>query len=181
MHASTRCSSWLLAVLVAAPAIAAEDLGEALAACRKEAEDARRLACYDRVAGRSATPSPAPAPEPEPAAAAASAAGPAAPAAPLPPEDSFGRERQIAYEENQKRKDESRSVGKVEATVTDIDTRFDGLMTFTLSNGQIWRQNAPDSRFSVKAGDLIRIQPGSLGSYILSGPTKKSTRVTRVK
>ena len=58
---------------------------------------------------------------------------------------------------------------------------MDGLMTFTLDNAQVWRQVRPDSKFSINQGDAIRIQPGSLGSFILSGPTKKSTRVTRVK
>jgi hypothetical protein len=54
-------------------------------------------------------------------------------------------------------------------------------MTFTLDNGQIWRQNRPDSMFRIQSGDEILIQPASLGSFILSGPGKKSTRVTRVK
>jgi hypothetical protein len=92
-------------------------------------------------------------------------------------EDNFGRERQMAYEEEQRR----RAVGELRAAITDIETRIDGLMTFTLDNGQIWRQTRPDSKFSIKSGDAILIQPASLGSYILSGPTKKSTRVTRVK
>jgi len=58
---------------------------------------------------------------------------------------------------------------------------MDGLMTFTLDNGQVWRQNTPDSKFHLKEGDRVKIQPGSLKSFILSGPSKKSTRVTRVK
>ncbi len=96
-------------------------------------------------------------------------------------EDDFGRERQLAYEEDQKLAEATRAVGELQSSITGIEKRMDGLMTFTLENGQVWRQSRPDSKFSVKQGDAIRIQPGSLGSFILSGPTKKSTRVTRVK
>ena len=155
----------VLAAVAAVPALAAEDLADAIRACRSEADDARRLACYDRAAGAGGAALEAPA--------AATAAAPA--------EDDFGRERQMEYEEEQKRAEASRAVGELESSITAIEKRIDGLMTFTLDNGQVWRQVRPDSRFSIKEGDAIRIQPGSLGSYILSGPTKKSTRVTRVK
>ena len=87
----------------------------------------------------------------------------------------------MAYEEDQKRAEASRAVGELQSTIIGLDTRIDGLMTFTLDNGQVWRQSRPDSRFSIRQGDAVRIHPGSLGSFILSGPTKKSTRVTRVQ
>ena len=96
-------------------------------------------------------------------------------------EDNFGRERQVAAEEQKRQQDEARSLGELEAYVTGIETRMDGLMTFTLDNGQVWRQNSPDSKFHLKEGDRVKIQPGSMKSFILSGPSKKSTRVTRVK
>ena len=74
-----------------------------------------------------------------------------------------------------------RSLGTLESIVSGIATRADGLMTITLANGQVWRQNAPDSQFRLKDGDSVRIQPGAMSSYILSGPSKRSTRVTRLK
>ncbi|HEY8265576.1 MAG TPA: hypothetical protein VIG03_03325, partial [Steroidobacteraceae bacterium] len=92
-----------------------------------------------------------------------------------------GRERQVAAEEQKRQQDEARSLGELEAYVSGIETRMDGLMTFTLDNGQVWRQNSPDSKFRLNEGDRVKIQPGSLSSFILSGPSKKSTRVTRVK
>ncbi|HKX59811.1 MAG TPA: hypothetical protein VJN00_10605, partial [Steroidobacteraceae bacterium] len=119
-----------------------------------------------------------------PTAAAAPTAAPAGPAQPAPAatsEDNFGRERQLAHEEDKKREEATREVGELRASIISIETRMDGLMTFTLDNGQVWRQNRPDSRFSIEQGDAILIQPGSLNSFILSGPNKKSTRVTRVK
>jgi hypothetical protein len=163
----------IVALLGTGNAIASEDIAAAVNACRAEADDARRLACYDRAVGRGNGNAPAAAP----AAAATAAPTPA----PAQTEDSFGRERQLAHEEDQKRAEATRAVGELLATIVGLEKRMDGLMTFTLDNGQVWRQVRPDSLFSVKQGDAIRIQPGSLGSFILSGPTKKSTRVTRVK
>ena len=45
------------AVLGTGTAWGAEDIGAAVNACRAEADDARRLACYDRAAGRAAVAS----------------------------------------------------------------------------------------------------------------------------
>lgn len=171
-------TGFLLAVAACAlPAIASadDDIAGAVKACRAESDDARRLACYDRAAGRGSVAAPeAPAPSAAPA-------GPAQPAPAATSEDNFGRERQLAHEEDKKREEATREVGELRASIISIETRMDGLMTFTLDNGQVWRQNRPDSRFSIEQGDAILIQPGSLNSFILSGPNKKSTRVTRVK
>ncbi len=46
------------AVLGTGTAWGAEDIGAAVNACRAEADDARRLACYDRAAGRAAVAAP---------------------------------------------------------------------------------------------------------------------------
>ena len=178
-------TAFLLAVAVCATPVlasAAEDIGAAVRACRRESDDARRLACYDRAAGRESDSGPGPTAATT-AAAAAPAATPAPPAPPpvAKPEDDFGRERQLAQEEDKKREEATRSVGKLQSSIVSIEKRMDGLMTFTLDNGQVWRQNRPDSMFSIKQGDAVLIQPGSLNSFILSGPNKKSTRVTRVK
>jgi hypothetical protein len=87
----------------------------------------------------------------------------------------------LAAEEDKRRAAESHAIGELSALVMGIDSRGDGLMTITLDNGQVWRQNAPDSKSRLQEGDKIRIQPGSLNSFILSGPSNRSTRVTRVK
>jgi hypothetical protein len=165
----------------------ADDVAAAISTCRSEDDDTRRLACYDRAAGRAkaAAPAASSSAASQPAASAPAAAAPvaatAAAAAAASPEDNFGRERQLAHEEDQKRAEATRGVGELQSSIVGIEKRMDGLLTFTLENGQVWQQVRPDSRFSINDGDAIRIQPGSLGSFILSGPTKKSTRVTRVK
>lgn len=157
-----------IAALLAIPAaMAAEDPGATLRACRSEADDAKRLACYDREVDRPGTLAASP------------GAAPAAPA--LTPEERFGRTGAMNREQTERRKDEPRQLGTLNATVTEIWTRADGLMVLTLDNGQIWRQIRPDSLFRLKAGEKVKIQPAALGSFLLSGPTKRSTRVSRVK
>jgi hypothetical protein len=179
-----------LVVLVAAPASAEDGIRAELDACRALADDGERLACYDRATGRilarAAAPEPAPAaaapPASAPAAATTAAAAAATDAAPAPvATDNFGRERVLAAEEAKRREQETRAVGELSANVTGIDTRMDGLMTITLDNGQVWRQTRPDSMFRLKTGDRIKIQPGALKSFILSGPSNRSTRVSRVQ
>ncbi len=175
-----------LAVLAAGPAAAADGIRAELDACRALANDNERLACYDRAAGRIlAQPrAPAAAVSAAPAAAApvAAAAATAPPAASTPgATDTFGRERVLAAEEAKRQQQQTRAIGELSATATSIETRMDGLMTITLDNGQVWRQTRPDSMFRLKTGDRVKIQPGAMNSFILSGPTKKSTRVSRVQ
>jgi hypothetical protein len=157
-------------ILLPLPA-AAQDAAQVLQGCRAEADDARRLACYDRAMDRAAETS-------KPAA----TNQPVAASAPEPtPEERFGRTGAMAREEIERKSEESRELGELTATVTEIWTRSDGLMAFTLDNGQTWSMNRPDSLFRIKNGDKVKIQPAALGSFLLSGPSKRSTRVTRTK
>ena len=114
--------------------------------CRAEAYPAARLACYDQVVDRAAGAPAAPAGRAAPQ---TPAAAPAAAPAAETQEESFGLERKAKAEEQEKREKEARALGELEATVTTIGRRADGLMTVTLDNGQVWRQNRPDSRFSL--------------------------------
>jgi len=174
--------TWLV-MLAAGPASAADGIRAELDTCRALANDGDRLACYDRAAGRILAQDAAP--EPAPVAALPAAAAPVAAATAAAPtagaEDTFGRERVLAAEETKRQEQQTRAIGELSAIATDIDTRMDGLMTITLDNGQVWRQTRPDSMFRLKAGDRIKIQPGAMKSFILSGPTNKSTRVSRVQ
>lgn len=173
---------WVAAMIAAPAALAADDPGAALRACRAEPDDARRLACYDREVGRldaQAAPAAAAVAAPPAPAAPAATAAPATPA--LTPEERFGRTGAMTREEADRKEQESRELTELQATVTEIWTRADGLMVLTLDNGQIWKQVRPDSRFRLKVGEQVKIQPAALGSFLLSGPSKRSTRVSRVK
>lgn len=158
------CAALLAAFLPFAAA--ADGTPAALRACRAMADDDARLACYDREADRVAA---LPAAEAEPAAPA------------LSPEERFGRRGAIAREEEDREKAEMRELGEMHATVTEIWTRSDGLMRISLDNGQVWSQNRPDPFFRLKTGEKVKIQPAALGSFLMSTPAKRSTRVTRIQ
>lgn len=169
---------------------ASDGLDAALKVCRSEGDDARRLACYDREIDRAQAVAPQGGPVAAavgvPAAVApptaAPAAAPAVAQAPAPTaEEMFGREGAMAQEEVERKEKESRALGELQARVSEIWTRSDGLMVVALDNGQEWKQNRPDSFFRLKTGDLVKIQPAALGSFLMSSPSKRSARVTRVK
>ncbi|MDP9199179.1 MAG: hypothetical protein M3O07_08200 [Pseudomonadota bacterium] len=167
-------------VLLPLPA-AAEDVAEVLQSCRAEGDDARRLACYDRAMDRAVETSK-PAATNQPVTASTPVEEPApAETKEHTPEERFGRTGAMAREEIERKSEESRELRELTATVTEIWTRSDGLMAFTLDNGQTWSMNRPDSLFRIKNGDKVKIQPAALGSFLLSGPSKRSTRVTRTK
>ena len=158
-----------LAVLAMLPLAAAAAAPESpLKACRAERDDVRRLACYDREIDRL-----------DDAPAAAAAPAPAETPA-LTAEERFGRVGKMEREEKDRKREEARQ-GELTAKVTETWTRSDGLISVTLDNGQVWTQNRPDSFFRIKVGDQVKIEPASLGSFLLSGPSKRSTRVTRTK
>ncbi len=154
----------LLAVI--APGTA-QDLS-ALSACRAEKNDARRLACYDqeldRISREATTPG-----------------SPVAAATAQTPEERFGYRGVLAREETDRKKQETRALEELVATVTGISAGPNGALVVTLDNGQVWRQNRPESFFHLKAGERIRIEPAVLGSYLLYGSSKRSTRVTRLR
>jgi hypothetical protein len=161
----------LLALLTAWSLPAAAQAPDGLETCRAEPDDARRLACYDRAMDRMAR-------QPD----ATVAATPAADAPQkLTPEERFGRTGAMNREEMDRKAQESRELGEVHATVEEIWTRADGLMMLTLDNGQIWKQVRPDTTFRLKVGEKVKIQPAALGSFLLSGQSKRSTRVSRVQ
>lgn len=177
----------LAGVLTAAiPQGATEDQPQALATCRSEQDDARRLACYDREveklprqpaagdASTGATPSAA-----TPSAATPSAAVPAAAA--QTPEERFGYRGELAREERDREQQEIRGLEKLVATVTGISTRGDNTLVITLDNGQVWAQNRPDSFFRLKVGEQVSIEPASLKSFLLIGSSKRTARVTRLR
>ena len=172
----------LAGVLAAAiPPGAAEDLPAALATCRAEQDDARRLACYDREVEKLPR---------QPATGAASmgtAPSVAAPTSTAPvadtqtPEERFGYRGELAREERDREQQEIRGLEKLVATVTRISTRGDGTLVITLDNGQVWAQNRPDSFFRLKVGEQISIEPAVLGSFLLIGSSKRTARVTRLR
>ena len=199
------------AFLAATPIGAAEDLPAALAACRQEPDDAKRLACYDRYAAETkpaatgsstadaevataagataAAAIPKSSVDPTPASAAPVAAAPQAAAAQASAGATSGAvpstaEEKFGYTEAMTRDDETKEpkLEEILATVTQLGTRGRGELVVTLDNGQVWAQKAAQSNFHLKTGDQVRIKAGALGAFLMSKVSSdRSTRVTRVR
>ena len=185
--------------------LAAESASDGVLACAAEADDDRRLACFDALAaGLRGDPRPAAAAAPAATAPAATAPAPAAPVAAAPvaaatamgspaaappptaaaaqpseagtpsPEDRFG----LRVDTKQQKADE---LTELSATATAISAKLRGELVITLDNGQVWGEIAPGSKIKVKPGDAVKIEAGTLGSFILIAPNGRSSKVTRIR
>lgn len=156
----------LLLSALAAPA-AAQAPSPALLDCAAEADDAVRLACYDKVvAGMSgAAKAIAAKREAETAKLNAKRAEEAAAAAKLKAEaDAKAKEQAFGGERLNPGKG-LEQVDSLETTVGDVFTAKDGFAVFLLANGQLWRQTAGMPLPPVKAGDVVKIERGAISGY----------------
>jgi hypothetical protein len=197
-------SSFGAALLATATLAAAADteLAERVAACARERDDVARLACFDRLTGKtaaSASSAPAakaaepaaaatatPAPAPPKAAATAGAAGAAAtaatPAAKSAAADFGVSGSEVARQrdaEAQKQPGAPEKIDRINAAVTAISKRPRGELVVTLDNGQVWAQKEVQY-VPVKVGDQVTILAGALHSYkmVVAG---RATAVTRIQ
>ena len=173
-------STAILAACAAGGARAEDiDLHKALAPCVAIASDAERVACYDKLAGRVSAAKAAPvAAAPAlaaPATAAPAAAAPAFSAAPT--EEDFGRSNvQKAAISGPGSPPEIKSVT---SKVAGFGRSSNRRTQVTLDNGQIWEyQDDPDPLLSI--GDTVTIKHGTLGSFMMLTPAKRSHRVSRM-
>jgi hypothetical protein len=170
----------LILALGAVYPVEAASLAEQLRLCASEADSARRLNCYDRIAAGlpgPATAGAAPAPPapaaPPPTPPASPAPAPAAPASSNPAEFGVSNGPLAA-------KRQTKSLKNISAVVTNVATRARGELVVTLDNGQVWQQNEAVDYFPLHVGDTVEISSGALGSYVLSAPSKRYTKVTRI-
>ena len=71
---------------------------------------------------------------------------------------------------------------EITATVILIEMRrSSGALVVSLDNDQVWEENQPSEYFPLKVGDSVRIRAAALGSYMMFAPSKRSTRVTRIR
>jgi hypothetical protein len=149
----------LLGLLGAAGAAAADRLAPLLA-CRGLAEDAARLACFDREsAALAGTPAPAK----------------------LSPEQKFGLGAATVAAKEAEPGQPPAGFTALDVTLTELRTAADGRLVFTLDNGQVWRQLAPGPELLLKVGDRVKITRGVLDSYLLTTPSSRNCKVTRVR
>ena len=147
-----------LLIAMTSPALAADDtLAERIAACTRERDDERRLACFDR------------------------AAVPNAPTPKVDAQQAFGVQgSELARGRVDGDEKHETAPKKIAATVTAIEKRPRGELVFTLDNGQVWAQKEMGAYFPVKVGDPVSILAGTLGSFRLVA-ANRATAVTRVQ
>lgn len=124
-----------------------------MARCAAITVDARRLACYDGLARN----------------APAEANAPSAPA-PERPEQTFGMLKPPTSKPS--------GPSRIEAKVLEITDPRDEVMV-RLDNDQTWA--LADGTVMLRVGDAIVIKRAALGSYLMTTPTKRVYRATRLK
>jgi hypothetical protein len=172
------------------PAAEAQDLKS----CSTIDDDAARLACYDRLAGRSneaatagSTPVAASAPEravaPSAPAAATAAAAPvtaAAAAAAATAEQDFGL-TPAAKKAREPEAAEPARPESIERTIAAVARDGQDRFVVTLDDGQVWAQNEPKAGVHPRKGESVTISRAALGSYVLRSQRFGSIRVRRLK
>jgi D-lyxose ketol-isomerase len=102
------------------------------------------------------------------------AAAPSAPTTTLSPEERFGRRKDPNEEK-------AGQLTELTARVAALSAKPRGELVITLDNGQVWAEIAPGSKIRLKPGDSVTIEAGTLGSFILIAPNKRSSKVSRVR
>lgn len=148
----------------------AQSLEEAVRACAAETDVLRRLACYDRAAAQLVG---AQAPAAAPASSAADRDG----LRTVSPEAKFGARNGPLDERKY-----ATTPKEITATVILIEMRrSSGALVVSLDNDQVWVENQPSEYFPLKVGDTVRIRSAALGAYMMFAPSKRATRVTRIR
>jgi len=166
---------------------------EDLAACGTIADPTERLACYDRVAGRPATPAPAAAAPAAAASAAPTAAGPASSTAPAvaparaaapaqaaaPPAQAAGAAAASSFGSYRSEHPVTQVAESLSARVSAMGKTIDGKPTVTLEGGALWLLDESDPLLAV--GDTVTIKRGVFGSFLLETPTRRLHHVRRIR
>jgi hypothetical protein len=172
----------LLAGLSTGNCRAADTLSDLLA-CRAVADASARLACFDREsAALASSAATAPGSAVGGVASATSPPAVAQPVTPPPdPKQQFGLpEREVAKQEVAAGA-RAPDVAKIQGRVMGLALTSDARTVVTLDNDQVWRQLSPDGDLFLKLGDTVTISRAFLGSYWLATPTKRGSKVTRVR
>jgi hypothetical protein len=164
-------------LLALTPLTALSQANSAIEACTKLTDEHARLACFDREVGAQMARE----------AHAATAAPPAAAVAPPAPAlaSKLTDEQKMGLtpgriQQLERPADAPPPLQALTVKITNLTTDLANHQIFTLENGQVWRQVELDGSFTVKAGDVITISRGAMGSYFMSFGKHRNTRVSRV-
>jgi len=171
-----------LAGLLCTAAYPASEPLTPILACRTVADPAARLACFDRESAR-LLPAPA-------ATATTPAAAPSAPApvsAPAPAaipapnaKENFGLSEGTVAKKEVDAGARPKELSSVDAHIVAVSVAGTGLTTFTLDNGQVWRQLSAEGDLLAKPGDPVTVSRGAFRSYWLQTKSGRGCKVTRI-
>jgi hypothetical protein len=176
-------------------AVAAASVSDVLA-CRGIADNAVRLACFDREserlapasasaatvpqsAGVQASSTAAAAQTPPVAAANTPAAAAAAPA--LDPQRTFGLSSAELSAREVAAGQRPREVASITAHIRRLDTAANGRVIFTLDDDQVWQQLLAEGGLDAKPGEAVEISRGLFGSYWLKAQSGRGCKVRRLR
>lgn len=143
----------------AMPARAATSIDDALVNCAREANNAKRLSCYDgAVATISAEAK---------AATAQREAAMAVIAADQAKADEAAKQAAFGAERLNRGKALPETITRVDAKIAEAMTASDGMAVLLLDNGQLWRQTTGMALPPVRSGDAAIITAAALGGYQL--------------
>jgi lipoprotein-anchoring transpeptidase ErfK/SrfK len=188
----------LAGLLCTAACPASEPLAPILA-CRALADPPARLACFDResaklVPASAAATAPArTAPVSAPAAAVSAASAASIPAAapttaaPVPAaipvstaKENFGLSEGAVAKKEVDAGSRPKELSSIDAHIVTVSVAGVGLATFTLDNGQVWRQLSPEGDLLAKPGEPVSVSRGVFRSYWLQTKSGRGCKVTRI-
>ena len=158
-----------LAGLLCTAAYPASEPLTPLLACRTVADPAARLACFDRESARLL---------PAPAATATSAAPAAIPASNT--KENFGLSEGAVAKKEVDSGARPKELSSIDAHIVAVSVTGVGLTTFTLDNGQVWRQLSAEGDLLAKPGDPVTVSRGAFRSYWLQTKSGRGCKVTRI-
>lgn len=151
-----------------------QSLADSVKSCAAEGDDVRRLQCYDAIATRMR----------QTGAAATAPASEAATSDRASPANVDGAEAESQFGAANgplAAKRAAQRPKEISAAVSAVSRRATGQLEVTLENGQVWLQDQAVEYFPLKAGEKVQIKSAALGSFMLFAPSKRATRVTRIR
>jgi hypothetical protein len=178
-----------LALTLAAAGVASvqastpDPLSAQLKHCVSLTDASARLACYDALAGFSASNQVAP-PTQASGSIAAAAGSPSSATAGIAATGAQPAQSNTEFGVHNGPLEAKRITPQREkhllAVVSGVSSRPRGELVVTLDNGQVWMQ-LEATNYPLKPGDHVEIDVGALGSYVLWSPSnRRATKVTRI-
>ncbi|MDT0595490.1 hypothetical protein [Glaciecola petra] len=176
------CLTLLLATTLSFTAFAGQKDDE-VEKCVSVDNDIARLLCYDTLFGRGPAKEPKLVNQKTDKPESLASQKPLAPitdkAAPPPKEPLKTTSVEESFGEEQLKKDKvDEGPTEIKATVSTITENSRGLRTFTLVNGQKWREKE-SSRLKIKVGQEVTLKKGSFSAYFMK--KEGSNRTIRVR